>query len=285
MNENKIFNELILSLPVIKERHAPGSTLYNFLKLVSLQEVQSRFSSIESDEQDFGPFGNIIFPYRKMGAIDSMDLFGLDELIIFSYYWCNRNRYRRVVDIGANIGLHSLVLDRCGFEVKSFEPDPVHFELLTDNMNNNKCSNVYIKQAAISDSDGEAEFIRVLGNTTGSHLAGSKDSPYGDLEKFSVRIEAIKPLMEWADLFKIDAEGHEGTILSATEPQQWQTCDAMVEVGSERNAETIFHLLKEYQVNMFAQKLNWERVNHMEEMPTSYRDGSLFISKKDSMPW
>src|SRR5437016_1885028 len=62
----------------------------------------------------FGPFGELTLPYRRMGAIDSIDLFGLDELIIFSFYWANRKRYRRTVDIGANIGVHSILMARCG---------------------------------------------------------------------------------------------------------------------------------------------------------------------------
>src|SRR5574341_904869 len=82
-------------------------------------------------------------------------------------------RYRRARDIGANLGLHSIVLARCGFEVKAFEPDPWHFGLLKDNLAANR-ARVEAIPAAVSTADGEAQFVRVLGNTTGSHLAGSK---------------------------------------------------------------------------------------------------------------
>jgi len=285
MVEKNIFKQLLLTLPEITDRHAPGSSLYELLKRVSHQEVKSRFASLGEAKQDFGPFGDIVFPYYEMGAINSIDLFGIDELIIFSYYWVNRNRYRHVADIGANIGLHSLVLSRCGFEIRSYEPDPTHFDLLTNNLSINGCNQVKVEQAAVSQSEGESEFIRVLGNTTGSHLSGSKENPYGDLEKFSVHVEAIKPIIEWADFMKIDAEGHEDTILFATEPQHWNNCDAIVEVGSKKNASTIFELFNEYKINLFAQKLNWKQVHNFEDMPMSYRDGSLFISQKNEMPW
>ena len=285
MSEKTLFEQLLLTLPTISAWHAPGTPQYELLKSYARHEVEQRFSSAVNESRDFGPFGDIVFSYYRMGAIDSMDLFGIDELIIFGFYWVNRQRYRRVTDIGANIGLHSLVMDRCGYEVRSYEPDPTHFELLRNNLIVNGCDAVELRQAAVSKADGEAEFIRVLGNTTGSHLAGSKASPYGDLERFPVRIEAIHPVIEWSDFIKIDAEGHEYTILSATESQQWAHCDAMVEVGSEQNAAAIYQLFLEYEVNLFAQKQNWQLVQHLEEMPTSYRDGSLFITSKESMPW
>ena len=45
--------------------------------------------------------------YVPMGRIDSLHLFGLDtELVIFAFYQHNKSRYRNVLDIGANIGLH-----------------------------------------------------------------------------------------------------------------------------------------------------------------------------------
>ena len=36
---------------------------------------------------------------------------------------------------------------------------------------------------------------------------------------------------------------------------------------------------------LFAQKINWQRVRSIAAMPTSHRDGSLFVTKKDQMPW
>jgi len=76
-----------------------------------------------------GPLQEVPFTFVDMGAISSVDLFGLDELIIFAFYWSNRNRYRSIVDMGANIGLHSVVLGLMGFEVRAFEPDPRHVEI------------------------------------------------------------------------------------------------------------------------------------------------------------
>ena len=107
MNFNDIFEE-IKSSP---EKHPRDNTEYKRLEYELLELVQkSGFISGGSSKDIFGPFGEISFPYLKMGAIDSLDLFGLDEVIIFSYYYNNRHRYKKVSDIGANIGLHSLLM-------------------------------------------------------------------------------------------------------------------------------------------------------------------------------
>ncbi|MEW6329828.1 MAG: FkbM family methyltransferase [Pseudomonadota bacterium] len=284
-SDPSIMGNLFASLPSVSSQHARTTALYALLKTVARNEIESQFADTDGKAKAFGPFGEIVFPYFKMGAIDSLDLFGLDELIIFSYYWANRAHYRRVADIGANIGLHSLALSRCGFEVKAYEPDPKHFGLLKNNLTRNAADRVQPIMAAVSKTAGVMEFVRVLGNTTGSHLVGSKPNPYGELEKFPVQVDAIGPILEWADLVKIDAEGHEKEILLATDIQHWRKCDAMVEVGSEENAKAIFDHFMSIGVNAFAQKLGWRVVARPEDMPTSYRDGSLFVSRKPVMQW
>jgi FkbM family methyltransferase len=220
-----------------------------------------------------------------MGAIDSADLFGLDELILFAFYWAQRARYRNVVDIGANLGLHSIVMDRCGFAVRSYEPDPEHFRILTSNLAANSCTRVSPTNAAVSSDEGEAEFVRVLGNTTSSHLSGSKEHPYGELQRFNVTVAAIRPLMAWADLVKMDVEGHERQIVCGTTAQDWERTDMVLEVGSPDNAREIFDHCALLNLSMFAQRSGWSRVTSQAEMPTSYRDGSLFISRRDESPW
>lgn len=247
-------------------------------------KIVELFSSPEGIERDFGPFGRLSLPYTRMGAIDSLDLFGLDELIIFAYYHANRGLYRNALDIGANLGLHSIVMSRCGFRVKAFEPDAWHYGLLKRNLAANGAAGVEPVEAAVSTRDGEARFVRVLGNTTGSHLDGSKDS-YGDKEYFTVRTVAIQPLLAAADLAKIDAEGHEKELLLACTAGQMRTLDIMVEIGNEKNAAAVFAHFQAIGVGMFAQKIGWERVRRLEDVPTSHREGSLFVSARPAMPW
>jgi FkbM family methyltransferase len=106
--------------------------------------------------------------------------------------------------------------------VRAFEPDPWHYGILAENLTANGASTVNAVAAAVSTKDGEAQFIRVLGNTTGSHLAGFKDS-YGERECFTVPTCAIGPLFSWADFAKSDAEGHEKQLLLTATRESMQS--------------------------------------------------------------
>ena len=69
-----------------------------------------------------------------MGSINSLDLFGLDELLLLSRYWRNRERYHDAVDLGADVGLHSILLGKIGMSVTRAEPYPIHMVELRSNM-------------------------------------------------------------------------------------------------------------------------------------------------------
>lgn len=280
-----VFENLFLALPSLSNQHAPGSKLYALLKQVGRREVENLFYARDTGPREFMPFGNLVFPYHKMGTIDSLNLFDFHELIIFSFYWTNRKKYQRVLDVGANIGLHSIILSKCGFEVRAYEPDPQHFGILERNLALNNCSKVETFNTAVSSKAGVMEFVRVLDNTTGSHLAGSKPDPYGDLERFPVKVESIELLITWADLIKLDVEGHEKEIILATNRDHWLNRDALVEVHNENNATSIYEHLTALGIRLFSQKTNWQTVRDVGDMPTSYREGTVFVSCNSKMPW
>jgi len=288
MAGSDIFEQLFLALPSVRAHHAPTDRVYRLLKQVARREAEGLFSGLEPVPRSFKPFGELILPYHRMGlndAFSSLNLFDLDELILFSFYWINRHRYRRVLDIGANIGLHAVLLSRCGYAVRAYEPDAEHVELLQKHLLLNRCSDVEVFHMAVSNEAGVREFVRVLGNTLGSHLAGSKANPYGALERMPVQVEAIGSIIEWADLIKLDAEGHERDILLTTQRAHWLTRDALVEVGTAENASSLYDHFGQIDVHLFAQKINWERVRRLADMPTNYHEGTLFVSRKSVMPW
>jgi FkbM family methyltransferase len=275
---------IILELPKFKNEHNKDSVIYKMLEKIANAEIKKLFFDASQNHKTFQPFGNIIFPYFKMGTIDSLDLFGLDELIIFSFYWFNKNIYKNVLDLGGNIGIHSIILSKCGYNVKTYEPDPMHFAKLSENLDSNNCTNVIPVKAAVSSKKGTAEFVRVLGNTTSSHLKGCKN-PYGDLETFSVDLENFKDIVGWADLIKMDVEGHEKELLLLMDKKDFSHSDIIAEIGSEENAKIVFEHLQDLDINAFAQKKGWAIVKTVEDMPTSHREGSLFITTKKAMPW
>ena len=266
--------------------HARDTSLYRFvegLTTAAFHEVQPAFEA--GKKVAIAEVGSIILPYEKMGAIDSIDLFGLDELLMFSFYYRNRGRYPRVADIGANLGLHTILLSLCGSKVDAYEPDPVHHDKLVRNLALNGVKDCTVHKAAVSEKDGSMQFVRVLGNTTSSHLAGAKANPYGELERFDVPVHDIKAIAERVDLFKIDAEGHEAVLLNALPIEAWKRVDAFVEIGTPENARAVFDRFSESGVNIFSQKRGWARVELIADMPVTYKEGGIFISAKPVMPW
>jgi FkbM family methyltransferase len=285
MEHSDLLKDLFNLLPTMIEHHKPGVPLYNFFSKVARQEVGKLFHRETAFKVNFDPFGDLIFPYHKMGSIDSINLFDLDELIIFSFYWQNRNNYRKVVDIGANLGLHSTILSKCGFDVVSYEPDPTHFEILENNIALNYMKNITPIKKAVSVTDGEMDFIRVLGNTTGSHLSGSKPNPYGDLETIPIQTKSFKLIITDFDLVKMDAEGHEKHLISSTDASDWENVDGIISIHDTENAIVIFEHLNNLGVNIFSQKINWKKATLLDEMPVSHHEGSIFISSKNMMNW
>lgn len=286
MKSADILDNIIELIPSIPSDLAPNSQWHKFLKNISAIEIKRLFSE-EQAEVYFSKFGNIKLPYYKMGNIDSLNLFNFDEIVIFSFYDCNRNNYKNVLDIGGNIGLHSIVMGKCGFNVVTYEPDAEHFSRLVENISmNNLSDSVKLIKAAVSSNTGEARFTRVLDNTTGSHLTGAKDNPYGNLEEIVVKTEAITEILDNQkfDFIKIDAEGHEYEILSNIPLNYYSNFDVMVEVGNEKNAKNIFDYFKNSDINLISQKIGFNKVKNLEDMPVSHRDGSLFISSKNYVP-
>jgi hypothetical protein len=271
---------LLKGLPSWQRSHPPRSASYARLTRQARTAVlASSLGRKGKGVTDLGDLGLVRFPYTKMGKIDSLDLFGLDELILFSLYWKNRHRFRRAVDIGANLGLHSLIMARCGWKVTAYEPDPRHCSLLRRNLKLNHIRSVRVQEAAVSNRGGRAEFVRVVGNTTSSHLAGAKSSAYGKLETFPVRLVTAAQAVRSADFVKIDAEGNEAKILLSLPKKIISQKSFVVEIGSPSNRDLVWLWARKNNLNIFSQKEMWKKVRKKTDMPKSYKEGSIWIGR------
>lgn len=230
----------------------------------------------------FGPFGPIRLDYHHMGNIDSLHLFGDTELMILAMYWHNKAKWHKVLDIGANIGLHSICMARMGFEVKAYEPDPYHYTKLVENLALNQCNRVMPYCAAVHDKNGNANFVRVLNNLTGNHLEGFKDS-YGPRETIPVATVDARPLWAWADFAKIDSEGNEAVLCQTMSTSDLSRMQAVLEIRNEHNAGLIYDHFQSLGVPMWSQKTDWAEVDKFADMPKKNREGSLFVGH--AWPW
>lgn len=113
-----------------------------------------------------------------------------------------------VLDVGANIGNHSLYLAKftSATTIHAFEPMPRSFEHLSSNMKRNGCENVILHNVALSDSSGVAKMD--FPDPTNQGMA--KFSEEG-IEVQVIRLDDIN--LEKVSLIKIDVEGHELSVL------------------------------------------------------------------------
>lgn len=254
------------------------------------EENERSLANSDSDFTFMFEGNELVIPYVEMGAITSKHLFGVDEVIIFAFYWANRSRYLRVVDLGANIGVHSMVLGSFGFQVVAYEPDPFHSSVALKALSANGVQNVDWREIAVIDDSTALptiEFVRVVGNTTSSHVRGAKKKPYGELECFEVRTESFSKIVEEADLIKMDVEGLEADLISSLIDQSSTSAlpDIILEVGTKENAEAIFTASRTLGYNMFSQKTGWSLVSKLGDLPYSYKEGSLFLTRDNEMNW
>jgi hypothetical protein len=119
----------------------------------------------------FKEIGRIYFPFFNMGKISSPDLFSLNEFLIFYFYLKYKKKYKKAADMGANLGLHTLVLSKLGIKVDSYEPEPKIYNQLKKNIKNNKCRFVKLIKAAVYNKNKLLKFIQVNDNLTGSHIS------------------------------------------------------------------------------------------------------------------
>lgn len=119
------------------------------------------------------------------------------------------------LDIGANIGNHTLWLARRFRQVHAFEPHPLTHELL--DFNTRRLPNVERHALALGEQAGSAPLVVDSTNMGGSTLA------YGGFEtqqSVPVRVERLDELVDRGTLdlrglcfVKIDVEGHEAAAL------------------------------------------------------------------------
>ena len=80
-----VLEKLFDALADLHDFHVPTCAVYDFLRAISSAEIKERFSSSEEVPRDFGSFGELVFPYMKLGNIDTFELFKLDEADHFCF--------------------------------------------------------------------------------------------------------------------------------------------------------------------------------------------------------
>lgn len=233
----------------------------------------------------FDLIGNsrIIFPFYSFGNVRSHDHLEYRELVIFSIYQSILKMYTRFLDVGGNLGLHSIVASKLSnIELVYIEPDPKHVLEATKRFQLNGIEErVQIHQLAISSFEDSRIFVRVLNNTTGSHLEGRKNRVYGPIETLDVQVSKLHRFISknGRTLAKIDIEGAESEALGCLSEVEWDNLDCIVEITDLNSAQGILNMSRQNGLNIYSQKISWNLAVKLADLPHNWSEGSVLISK------
>jgi len=158
-----------------------------------------------------------------------------------------------VVDVGAHIGLYTLVAARSGARVIAIEPVPSNFEILKGNVELNRFSNVNAIPIAISNSKGRRTlYLSGMGDTATSSLEDgwtSKVEHNAARQAIEVPCVSLDDLMvsislDSLDWLKIDVEGHEVRVLEGGSATLRRTKRLILEVSRGNERSCMAHLTK-----------------------------------------
>ncbi len=270
-------SDVIKLLSKNEELQTPNSKIYSFFKNLLIAKYAVHYSENNVLKESLGI--KIDFPYFSFGTINSRHFFGLDELLIHDFYIRNKNKYTFVADIGCNCGLHSKILCELGYQVDSFEPDQTHIEMSKKLLSGYKNNNFH--QKAVSNYNGKAKFTRIINNSTGSYINDKKKS-YGPTETYEVDVINAFDLSFKYDLIKMDIEGSEADVFSAFDPKVFEKTDFIAEVSTEDTRAILWKLFSDLKIKVYAQKIGWKLISKIQDLPTSHREGSIFISQNNT---
>ena len=260
-----------------KQFHVNGTLFNNFYQQIlrlKMRDLILNKKKIEINNL------KINIPFISFGNRSTLDLVSLDELLILKFYYKKKEYYKSVCDIGCNVGIHSLMMAKLGYQVTAYEPDPIHFKKAKSIFKLNKIKNIQIYNSAVSNFTGVTKMTRILKNTTGNFIGNNKKS-YGPTKKINVKVLDSKNLKEKFDLIKIDAEGSEFNIIKSFSKNDLKKVDFIMEISTKENREKIWNFIKKSNLNIFSQKNYWKKVSKIDQLPTSHLEGSIFVSKNN----
>jgi FkbM family methyltransferase len=206
-----------------------------------------------------------VFAFDYIGNLINIDgIYEIDDLTIFIKWlesFNSKEIFQGVVlDIGANIGNHSLFFSDYFTEIYSYEPHPLNFKLLS--FNASLVSNVKCFNTGISSSEAIGILKYNKSNMGGAQIETINNNISKSFQ-FKVNLNTIDNLIEIekknisVKLIKRDVEGHELEALKGAEKtiKNNQPIIIFEASTSEFNGGTtkVIELLKSYGYNYFAQ--------------------------------
>ncbi|KUK77019.1 MAG: Methyltransferase FkbM family protein [candidate division WS6 bacterium 34_10] len=176
------------------------------------------------------------------------------------YYFYTNKEQPLIIDVGAYIGLSVLYFKKLypNSKIVAFEPNPIAFNILKENLFINNITDVELHQSAILNKEGEKELY--IDNTDlerYSVASFNKDAWNREVvsKKVRVKIEKLnKYLDKEIDMLKLDVEGSEQVILNDIKSQYSNIKNIIFEYHptSNQKLDKIIEMLsKEYNLEIY----------------------------------
>jgi FkbM family methyltransferase len=182
------------------------------LSKLSLKAFFQRKGSKKVSEVFFGhriisyEYSSLLFLYREIFCSGD-------------YYFKTKNSKPLIIDCGANVGAATIYFKTLFPEaaIICFEANPIIYNLLEENINNNKLINIEMHNIALYDTDKKISFF--ISDTKGT-LMGSVRPDRDGRKEIQVQAKKLSDYIrkiDFIDLIKIDVEGAEVNIIDDLE--------------------------------------------------------------------
>ena len=186
---------------------------FKFLQQVLILSVEQYLNYLSTKHLKNHRYQLAIFAFDYIGHKINLDgVYELNDLDVFKKWMLERGLLNgSMIDVGANIGNHSLYFSKFFHKIYSFEPNPRTFALLQ--INASLAQNVVCYNFGLSDRAGLAELHTSPSNSgTARIVSGRVDNSQ------TIELRTLDSIAELGEcdvrLIKIDVEGHELSVLT-----------------------------------------------------------------------
>ena len=131
---------------------------------------------------------------------------------------CLAKKSKSILDIGANIGMTSLLFSELSEKVYAFEPSPTTFKFLKNNLENNNILNVTPLNFGLGNDSKKFNLTFAPSNRSGAFISNKLTASAGHtIETIQIKRldDTVNDLnISNIDFIKIDVEGFEMEVLS-----------------------------------------------------------------------
>ena len=163
--------------------------------------------------------------------VNSTDLMALTNVWMINEYEIEKfkiNKNDIIIDVGAHIGLFSLLASKSCFAGKIFSYEPINenFEMLMQNIKSNKLKNIVPFNLAVSKNTSNVKLF--LDKDESAHSIFQKNTSYVTVESISLQKIFDDNDINFCKILKLDCEGAEYEIIDSLPDKYFEKIQNMI---------------------------------------------------------